>query len=194
MFKCTYTPIFDFADAPIDMIARHYVGDIQFKTLTNPPSVLAIDLNSGEVDLHSSCTAGTIIVRGVGALTDNSTGSTVVTSTGLVNTTLITDAVWDEPISDHLTQFTTGGELYSGSASFSGSVSVDPDAIADAVWDEAISDHLTPFTTGGELYSGSSSLDSTSVASAVWDADPDSYKTQGSFGECDVGQDDPGHF
>jgi len=55
---------------------RNYNGGI---TLTNKSGAdaVTIDLNSGQVVLTPSVTNGTLVVRGVGSLTDNSAGATV---------------------------------------------------------------------------------------------------------------------
>jgi hypothetical protein len=53
----------------------------------------------------------------------------------------VADAVWDEPIADHLAAGSTGEALNDAQG--------DPaDVIADAVWDEALSGHLTAGTFG----------------------------------------------
>jgi hypothetical protein len=38
---------------------------------------VSIDLNSGQVVLESTVTAGEVVIRGIGKLTDNSQGATV---------------------------------------------------------------------------------------------------------------------
>ena len=58
---------------------------------------MSIDLNSGQVVLDSTVTNGTIVIRGVGKLTDNSVGATV-DATHLLSPDSIADAVHDEVI------------------------------------------------------------------------------------------------
>ena len=62
---------------------------------------VSIDLNSGQVVLEATITDGTIVVRGSGELTDNSTGTAVVVSNGLLNNEAIGKATWDALIADH---------------------------------------------------------------------------------------------
>jgi hypothetical protein len=63
---------------------RGYKGGIKLVNKEGPESV-SIDLVSGQVILDGTVTAGTIVVRGVGLLFDNSTGTTIVNHDGLVN-------------------------------------------------------------------------------------------------------------
>jgi len=76
------TPIIDMAGDGPALALRGYSGGIrlQNKTGTDPVS---IDLESGQVILDATVTNGTIVVRGIGKLTDNSAGATVDTS-GLI--------------------------------------------------------------------------------------------------------------
>lgn len=60
---------------------------------------VSIDLNSGQIQLDATVTNGTIVCRGIGKLTDNSVGATVVNE--LIHTSYIADAVWDEDLSTH---------------------------------------------------------------------------------------------
>ena len=55
---------------------------------------LDISMNGGTVTIDSSCTAGSIVVRGVGKIVDNSAG-TAVDVTGLIDLGAIAQAVWD---------------------------------------------------------------------------------------------------
>lgn len=78
------TPIIDCNDATnIDLSIRGYAGGLEIKNLSSGTSNISVDLLSGHVKLDSSCTAGVIVVRGTGRITDNSNGATIVTD-GLV--------------------------------------------------------------------------------------------------------------
>jgi len=101
----TDTPILDCNSTDKDISIRHYSGGLEIRNFTQMS--ITIDLVSGNVILASSCTGGTIVLRGIGTLTDNSAGTTVV-STGLVSPTSVADAVWDELIAGHTTADTFG--------------------------------------------------------------------------------------
>jgi len=77
------TPVLNANGAKVDVIIRNYVGGIEIQGISNPYSDLNIDINSGDIILDSSNTDGTITLRGISKLTDNSNGSTVDIS-GLV--------------------------------------------------------------------------------------------------------------
>lgn len=78
------TPIFDINGADVNILVRNFAGGMEVRNFSNVANNnLSIDMNSGSVILDSTCTTGTITVRGVSLLTDNSNGSTVLTS-GLV--------------------------------------------------------------------------------------------------------------
>lgn len=75
----TGSPVLDCNNIPnLNVQFRGYDGGIHIKNFTDPNSAMTIDLNSGHAKLDSSCTAGTIVVRGAGRLTDNSNGTLVV--------------------------------------------------------------------------------------------------------------------
>lgn len=61
---------------------RNYSGGIQINNHT-AGCITSLGLDPGHGNIHSSSTGGTIVVRGVGQLTDNSAGATIITE-GLV--------------------------------------------------------------------------------------------------------------
>jgi len=65
------------------------------------------DFTAGQLTIDSTCTAGTVTVRGNVQVIDNSAAGCVVDVSG-VQANLTTDAVWDEYVSDHTTLGTTG--------------------------------------------------------------------------------------
>lgn len=71
------------------LIVRGFSGALRLTNKTGP-SQCTIDLNSGRVIIDSTVTAGVIKVRGVGTVEDNSTGTAVVDTTGLVSNGLST--------------------------------------------------------------------------------------------------------
>jgi hypothetical protein len=74
----TGTPILDINGAVCDVQIRQYFGGIEIRNF-NQGNNMSIDMSSGHVVLDSTCTSGTIVVRGCCQLTDNSNGATVVT-------------------------------------------------------------------------------------------------------------------
>lgn len=117
----TNTPIIDMGGSGQELGLRNYNGGIELRN-KNGIDPVSIDLNSGQVVLDSTLTAGTIVIRGVGKLTDNSNGATVL-SDDLLSKAVISQAVWDEPIENHLVSGTTG--LSVGVQQFNGLVTLD---------------------------------------------------------------------
>ena len=86
------TPIIDMGGSGQGLGMRNYNGGVELKNKTGPEKV-SIDLNSGQVILDSTVTNGEIVVRGVGKIADNSTGSAVVNIDNLVSPDLVAAAV-----------------------------------------------------------------------------------------------------
>lgn len=87
------TPIFDLNNADVNFIARGYSGGMEIRNITAGQSA-SIDIHSGQVRFDSSCTSGTVTVRGDAKITDNSVGLTVIDET-------TPSAVWDRLTSNH---------------------------------------------------------------------------------------------
>lgn len=64
-------------------VVRNYFGDMKLVNKTGSDPVI-LDMSSGTIEVDGTVTNGTITVRGVGQVTDNSAGATVVTD-DLVN-------------------------------------------------------------------------------------------------------------
>lgn len=65
------------------LIIRNFSGTLKLTNLTVTAEV-SIDMVAGHIEIDSTCTAGTITIRGLSDLTDNSAGSTVNTD-ALIN-------------------------------------------------------------------------------------------------------------
>jgi len=79
----TSIPILDINDADCGVNIKDYFGGLEIKNFTQGNN-LSIDISSGNIIINSTCTNGTIVVRGVAQITDNSgPGCTVVTD-GLI--------------------------------------------------------------------------------------------------------------
>ena len=86
-------PTIDFDGAGNSLSMRNYNGVIRFYNKTGPEKV-SVDINSGEIVIDSTVTNGDIILRGIGTLTDSSSGANVMAD-DLMNKNNISLAVWD---------------------------------------------------------------------------------------------------
>lgn len=93
-------PEIDYGGSGRDLIIRNFSGPIIIKNKTGVDDNACIDFLSGCLTLEDTVTAGQIDVRGMVIMKDNSNGATIVTD-GMVNKSLISDAVWDETLADH---------------------------------------------------------------------------------------------
>lgn len=91
----TATPYVDMGGSGQSLGVRNYNGGLELRNKTGADSV-SIDLNSGQIILDSTVTDGDIVIRGIGKLTDNSTGTTNVIADDLLNKENITKANWDK--------------------------------------------------------------------------------------------------
>lgn len=93
----------DMDDAPIinmggsgqDLAMPNYSGLLTITTLTGANNI-GIGLNAGNIIIDSTVTNGTIIVSGIGMVTDNSTGSADVNTDGLMSRQTITEINWNK--------------------------------------------------------------------------------------------------
>jgi hypothetical protein len=88
-------PNIDMGGSGQNLSVTQFTGVLEISNLTGY-AVAGIGLSSGSVTIESSVSAGVIIVTGIGRVTDNSTGSANVITTGLLNKADIAEAVWDE--------------------------------------------------------------------------------------------------
>lgn len=105
-------PYIDMGSSGQDLIMRNYNGAIGIKNLSGADNKVSIDLNSGLVVLDNTITAGEIVIRGVGQVINNATGTANVNTDYLINPSVITTMVWDTPTSEHQTPGTVGGDYY----------------------------------------------------------------------------------
>lgn len=80
----TGIPVIDMGGSGSNLGVRNYNGGLKIINKTGTDSV-SVDLNSGRIVLDSTITNGTITVRGIGELQDDSTGSVLVISHYLTN-------------------------------------------------------------------------------------------------------------
>jgi hypothetical protein len=88
------TPTFNMGDASANVLCRNYAGGLKIIN-SSKDNDISIDLVSGQVILDSTITNGNITVRGVGNITDDSSGA-IVDITGLMSKTTVASAVQDQ--------------------------------------------------------------------------------------------------
>jgi hypothetical protein len=93
-------PMFDFSTFSGDFSVLNYIGGILLKNKSSANSVI-LDLQTGKVVLDTTVSAGTIVIRGIGTVENNSTGTAVVDTESLLSQTSVTDSVWDEVLATH---------------------------------------------------------------------------------------------
>jgi hypothetical protein len=108
------TPTINMGGSGSSLVLRNYNGGIKLTNKSGSEEV-SVDLNSGQVIVDSTVTNGLILVRGIGNLTDNSTGTAVVNSSSLLNVSQVSLAVWDEDVSKHIISGTAGEVLRTNS-------------------------------------------------------------------------------
>ena len=106
------SPVIDMGGSGQSLSMPNYSGIITVSNLSDATQEIGIGINAGMLTLDSTITAGTIILAGVGILIDNSTGTPTINTNGLLNKSLISTAIWDEPIANHTIVDTTGHQLY----------------------------------------------------------------------------------
>jgi hypothetical protein len=84
-----------------------YYGGLKIANMVTVGCSVSCNVSPGRLIVDSSDTQGSIIVRGVGSL-QGTTGGTTVNSTGLLDQTTITSAVWDVPSASHVITDSTG--------------------------------------------------------------------------------------
>ncbi len=96
-------------DASCNLLIRGYSGTVAFKNYSYSAGRIEIDLESGDIRLESSVTAGEISIRGVGILENFSDAS--VDADGLMSKETISKSVWAENLTKHTDIGTTGKAL-----------------------------------------------------------------------------------
>jgi hypothetical protein len=135
------TPEIDMGGSGRGLGVRAYAGGLKITNLSGAENI-SIDFISGQLKLGADVTAGTIVVRGAGIITEDLSSGATINYDGLINP----DTVWDVTMADHLTTGTTGKKLYDGGTG-------DTDAIAAAVWDLVLfPDHVNDDTAGKYIY------------------------------------------
>jgi len=116
-------PIIDMGGSGQDLAVPNYSGFITIKNLTSDTEEIGVGLNAGLVMLDATITAGSIIIGGTGLLIDNSTGTALVNSDGLLNKDNIASAMLDTSLIPYTTKDTVAHSLRS--SNFQNKVTVD---------------------------------------------------------------------
>ena len=76
--------IFDMGGSTASVFVKGFMGSVELRNNTQA-NIIVLDMNSGLVRIHSSCTTGTIRVRGVGVVENSGGPGVTLETTGLVN-------------------------------------------------------------------------------------------------------------
>lgn len=87
-------PIIDMGGSGNDLAMPNYSGIVTFQNLSGADNELGVGMDAGFVTLDSTISAGTIIVSGIGLLADNSTGTAVINTDGILNADKISQSSW----------------------------------------------------------------------------------------------------
>jgi len=86
---------------------RAFAGGLKISNKSGDSKV-AIDFISGRMEITDTVTAGTFYVRGVGEITENLGTGITLYDASLINPAIVSDQVWDELVSEHLSTDTFG--------------------------------------------------------------------------------------
>jgi hypothetical protein len=124
--------IFDFAGSDSHLVMQNFSGKVRIMNMTSATaSVHTINMVAGKITFDASCTEGLIHLRGVGYISDESTGNFTVDN-DLISLGSISSRVWDVPMLDHTDAGSTGSSLSTASSG-----GVDLGLLADAVWTDS---------------------------------------------------------
>ena len=123
-------PVIDFNGSGQTVALQGFDGSVRLQNKSGAADNVEINLAAGKVWIDSDVTAGILNIRGVGEVVDNSVGATVNTD-GLLNKALISDAVWDETASEHLSAGSTGSRLSDIHGHIRRSIFIDTSAITN---------------------------------------------------------------
>ncbi|MEA3242323.1 MAG: hypothetical protein U9Q19_02645 [Pseudomonadota bacterium] len=70
-------PVIDMGGAGQALVMRNHHGGVKLTNKTGTEAA-SLDINSGQVIVESSVSNGTVVLRGIGKVTDNSTGTAVI--------------------------------------------------------------------------------------------------------------------
>ena len=86
-------PVIDMGGTGCSLAMPNYSGLLSLKNLSDSDQEIGVGFNAGFAVLESTITAGTVIISGIGGITDNSGGTAAVDTSTLVSNTSIASAV-----------------------------------------------------------------------------------------------------
>jgi hypothetical protein len=89
-------PIIDMGVSGNDLAMPNYSGIVTIRNLSGASNEIGVGLDAGMLVLDSTITAGTVIVSGIGVLTDNSGPSVNINSDGILSKADIASSVWSD--------------------------------------------------------------------------------------------------
>ncbi len=116
----TGTPTVDCGGSGQSLAMRNYNGGIKLINKSGTESI-SLDLNSGQVKIDlTTVIRGTIVIRGIGKVIEATTGEHIQTGAygdlyilnEAISRDIISAAIWDEQIEDHIVAGTTGHQMY----------------------------------------------------------------------------------
>jgi len=113
-------PTIDCGGTGQDLALRRYSGEIRIENSTGTNTII-VDLDAGRVEIAATITTPNVTIRGTGEYDNQST--ITVDDSSLINRDLISLAVWDEAVADHVVSGSSGEALRY--MAFSGQVSID---------------------------------------------------------------------
>jgi len=111
------SPIINMGGSGQSLGLRGYNGGMRLQNKTGTDSV-SIDMNSGQIVLDSDVTNGNIVIRGVSTLTDNSTGSASINTSGLIFADQTQLASFSEKVTCDVVSGSSGTKFPIGTAQF----------------------------------------------------------------------------
>lgn len=120
--------IIDMGGAGQDLFVSDWSGAIKFINMTGVTNKIGLQMDGGRVFIDSSVSAGFVGVVGIGEMFDSSTGTTEINIDGLLSKSMISSAVWDENIANHLIEGTTGNSV--GVSQFNDFITIDVSGVA----------------------------------------------------------------
>jgi len=145
-------PVFDLSSGVSGAI-REWSGGIQVENVAQPGQVVSLDISAGRVGLGATNTDGTITVRGVVDLDDQSAGSQVVRGDNLEEARAASAAVDARLPADPADESLQQAAHAQTQADVAALNDLSPADAADAVWDEALSGHQVAGSAGQALES-----------------------------------------
>lgn len=97
------SPDIDMGVSGRSLVIRGHSGDLTVRNFASPNDYVIADFESGKLELTSTVTAGTVIIRGIVELEDNAGDNVVIDITGMITTGSVVTGV-DSNFADNMAQ------------------------------------------------------------------------------------------